>query len=169
MTRVETVTSEDAAAGPSSFVTSDRAIRLDDQCEAESFNEVLGPGACTSRNGGVDFDRFIALLTKTQSVGPWRITPSVLEVEEGETLPVMNMGSEAHTYTEVEEFGGGVEPALNELSGNPDVAPECAALASGDFIAPGQSVDHTFEEEGVERYQCCIHPWMRQIVRTKGR
>ena len=80
-----------------------------------------------------------------------------------------NVGGEVHTFTEVEEFGGGMVPSLNELSGLTDVAPECEAVAQSDFIPPGQSseADET-EEVGDEHYQCCIHPWMRTTVHVRG-
>ena len=46
-------------------------------------------------------------------------------------------------------------------TGVPNVAPECLNLAPGDFVAPGQTFTETEDEEGDEKYQCCIHPWMR--------
>ena len=66
-----------------------------------------------------------------------------------------------HTFTEVEEFGGGKIEVLNTLSGNPVPAPECQNLAPSDFIAPGASYTDEVEERGTDHYQCCIHPWMR--------
>lgn len=54
------------------------------------------------------------------------IVSTTLEVSEGTSLPVMNTGGELHTYTEVEDFGGGVVPMLNQLSGKTTVTPECA-------------------------------------------
>ena len=144
-----------------------QAIRLDDQCDAETFNAAVGAGTCVTPNGGVTFSKFVALLTQTQSVGAWRITPTVLDVEEGTTLPVLNAGGEVHTFTEVEEFGGGIIPFLNDLSGAGDITPECAFLHGSDGLQPGTTVQHTFDEEGVEKYQCCIHPWMRQVVHVR--
>ena len=83
----------------------------------------------------------------------------------GQTLAAVNRGGETHTFTEVEEFGGGIVPMLNDLAGVPDVAPECKQLAPGDFLAPGARSAETEEESAVEKYQCCIHPWMRAEVR----
>jgi plastocyanin len=79
---------------------------------------------------------------------------------------VVNTGGETHTYTEVDEFGGGVVPMLNQLSGNTTVAPECSNAAEFDSstVRSGQTVEHTFDARGTEKYQCCIHPWMRQTV-----
>jgi hypothetical protein len=74
-----------------------------------------------------------------------------------------------HTLTEVEEFGGGIVPLLNQLSGNNQVAPQCIALEADDFIPPGGfDADDEVEEAGTELYQCCIHPWMRTVVHGKA-
>jgi hypothetical protein len=77
-----------------------------------------------------------------------------------------NRGGEEHTSTEVDEYGGGVVQVLNELIGLTEVGPECAALGTtGGRIAPGASSSEKADEAGVEKYQCCIHPWMRTEVR----
>ena len=76
----------------------------------------------------------------------------------------VNRGGETHTFTEVDEFGGGIVPDLNERMGLTEVAPECNMLAPADFIPAGGSSSETEDEEGVEKYQCCIHPWMRAEV-----
>ena len=142
------------------------AIQLLDQCDPATFNAALGPGTCINRTFGMPFDQFTAELAQTGVVAAWRIDPAQLEVEDGTTITVVNLGGETHTFTEVEEFGGGVVPALNQAAGTPIVAPECLALVNTSYIAAGRSVLHTFEEdeEGDEKYQCCIHPWMRQTV-----
>lgn len=156
------------AAAPAFAVGSGPPVRLLDVCEPITFNAELGAGSCTRSSGGVTFERFIAILTQTGNIGSWRITPTVLSLREGATVPVTNVGGEAHTYTEVEEFGGGIVPQLNALTGNTTVAPECTMLGGSDFLPAGQTVNHTFDEIGEEKYQCCIHPWMRQVVRVQG-
>jgi len=65
----------------------------------------------------------------------------------------------------VDEFGGGIVDQLNQLSGLTTVARECTALKGPDFLAPGASSKEEEEDAGVEKYQCCIHPWMRAEVR----
>ena len=50
-----------------------------------------------------------------------------------------NRGGGVHTFTEVEEIGGGDVPQLNDVLGLTTVAPECNQLAGTDFIAPGAS------------------------------
>lgn len=151
---------------PQFALGSGQTVRLVDQCDEESFDAALDDeDACTrSAGGGITFDNFIHQLEQHGSVGAWRITPSMLTVHEGAVVTVSNVGGEDHTYTEVEEFGGGIVDILNQLSGNTVVAPECA---NAEIIEEGTSTTETFDEEGVEKYQCCIHPWMRQVVRVK--
>ena len=50
---------------------------------------------------------------------------------------------------------------------NTEVAPECRTLAADDFIPPGGTYSDEVEETGTERYQCCIHPWMRATVTAR--
>jgi hypothetical protein len=76
----------------------------------------------------------------------------------GQLLVATNRGGELHTFTEVDEFGGGIVADLNELTGRTDhVAPECTTLTGSDFVPPGGSTSEEEEEAGVEKYQC-LHP-----------
>ena len=143
----------------------ERTVSMMDACDPASFNAVLGEGACT-RSGGVTFDKFIALLEQNQKVGSWHNSPGQLNVQVGDLLVAINRGGEAHTFTEVEEFGGGIVPDLNVLSGNPVPAPECNP-ATITFIPPGGRFSESVEEEGDELYQCCLHPWMRTTVQAR--
>ena len=141
-----------------------KRIEIHDECEPHSFNAALGRGTC-ERRGTVIFNSFIEQLTKTKVANAWRFSPLNLEIKLGQSFSAFNVGGETHTFTEVEEFGGGIVPLLNQLSGNDHVAPECAALAPTDFLPKGaSSPPDTPEEAGVEKYQCCIHPWMRMTV-----
>lgn len=142
-----------------------RRILMLDVCEPDSFNAAIGPGTCVGRNGGLRFDAFIAMLQQQAKVPSWRFSPNTIHVPQELTLPIVNQGGEAHTFTEVEEFGGGIVPDLNELSGTPIPAPECLSLSGGDFVAPGAQTSHTFEKGEADKYQCCIHPWMRAVTR----
>lgn len=157
-----------SGGGPMSRVAggTNVTIGMFDNCDGDTFNANIGPGTCV-RNGGMKFDQFIAQLTRLGFVGPWHFSRPVANAKVGQTLMVTNHGGEAHTFTEVEEFGGGIVPDLNELSGNPTPAPECLSLAPGDFVAPGQVFTETEDEEGTEHYQCCIHPWMRLDLHVK--
>ena len=153
--------------GDVSFVsarTKEDAIVMLDECDPDSFDAVIGPGTCV-RNGGLSFDTFIALLQKHAQVPSWRFSPNTIHVPRELTLAILNKGGEAHTFTEVEEFGGGIIEDLNVLSGTPIPAPECLALTDTDFIPAGGQTSHTFEPGETDKYQCCIHPWMRAVTR----
>jgi len=134
-------------------------VDMRDACDPETFNAVLGAGACV-RNGGVTFENFLELLSRHHSVGAWNFTPRQAHIGVGDVLTALNKGGETHTFTEVEEFGGGIVADLNQRMGLTTVAPECNPLTLT-FIPAGGSSSETEDEEGVEKYQCCIHPWMR--------
>jgi plastocyanin/predicted small lipoprotein YifL len=145
-----------------------RRIEILDACDPESFNAAVGAGTCT-RSGGMSFSQFIDHLTKFGTVDAWRFAPLTIEARVGQRLLAINRGGEVHTFTEVEHFGGGIVPVLNQLTGNLEVAPECRTLAPEDFITPGGTdSDDTVEAPGTEKYQCCIHPWMRTTVNARG-
>jgi len=139
-------------------------VRIEDQCDANTFNTALGAGTCTT-NGSVTFAQFQAQLTATHSVAQWRFVPSVFSVNLGQTITATNYGGEVHTFTAVAVFGGGIVPELNTASGNLVEAPECKNLSTADNILPGTSFT-TLPTAilGTQRYQCCIHPWMRATV-----
>jgi plastocyanin len=140
------------------------AVSMQDQCDSASFNAVLGPGACT-RNGSTTFAQFMAELTATQSVAAWRFDPSAFTIQVGQGIAAMNNGGEAHTFTAVHQFGGGMVPELNAASGNPVMAPECGNLPATAIVSPGGTFTTSVATStGTAFYQCCIHPWMRSTV-----
>lgn len=144
---------------------SDHVVSMLDACDGPSF---AAQDVDCSHAAGMPFSQFIAQLQASGSVGAWHFAPSNLVLQLGQTYSAMNRGGEAHTFTEVAHFGGGIVPVLNDLSGNPIPAPECLALSPGDFIPPGGSSDtDTADHAGTELYQCCIHPWMRAVVTVK--
>ena|SRR5262245_56457683 len=78
---------------------------------------------------------------------------------------------EIHTFTEVEEFGGGFVPVLNDPPNSPAV-PECAVgfaniSVASTRIIQGSSLLVTDLQKGVHRFECCIHPWMRMEIEVK--
>ena len=155
-------------AGGVDAVQGDKKIRLLDDCEPTSFNQVLGDGACVG-NGHTTFDEFIAELAATQDAHQWRNQPSQMHVNVGRPTFIENVGGETHTFTPVAEFGGGFIDQLNGISGNPVPAPECLNLGSIVFIpAGGTEVGPTAGSSdlpvGTHRFQCCIHPWMRTVI-----
>jgi plastocyanin len=140
-----------------------------DECDPASFNAALGAGTCT-RNGSVTLAQFNAELTAQHSVAAWHFAPTTLTARVGDAITVTNRGGEVHTFTEVENFGGGIVPSLNTASGNPTEAPECGQLQAEDFIQAGTTVtDERETTAGTEKYQCCIHPWMRATVTVSAR
>ena len=141
-----------------------KTVRIMDECDPATFDAAIGrPGSCV-RNGGMKFDQFVSVLTHLQTVPAWKFAPDNVNIRVGDILSATNAGGEGHTFTEVEEFGGGVVDFLNALSGTPKKAPECVALALSDLVAPGATKSEVTDEAGDEKYQCCIHPWMRAVV-----
>jgi plastocyanin len=139
-------------------------VAIQDECDPASFNAALGAGACT-RQGSMTFSQFNAELNSTQQVAAWQFVPTNLTIRIGQSISAMNNGGEMHTFTEVAQFGGGIVPALNQASGNPVEAPECASVTAADMIVPGATFKTDAETSaGTELYQCCIHPWMRAVV-----
>ena len=141
-------------------------VNIQDNCDPQTFNVAIGPGTCVGP-GGMQFDQFISVLTKLGLVPSWLFAPKVVNAHRGESFFVINKGGEVHTFTEVEEFGGGIVASLNELANLPNVAPECLALGPDDFVAPGNTFEEDLEQDEAEKYQCCIHPWMRLTTRVK--
>ena len=139
-------------------------VSILDDCEPASFNFALGAGTCT-RQGNTTFSQFIAILEANLTVAAWQFDPAGLTVTVGGSITATNYGGEVHTFTRVNQFGGGINPALNTASGNLNEAPECRNITNADRIAPGG----TFTTDpvtiaGTHLYQCCIHPWMRETV-----
>jgi plastocyanin len=143
-------------------------VSVQDQCDPASFNAALGAGTCTGQ-GTTTFAQFNTELNSTHQVAAWRFVPTNLTIHVGQAITATNIGGEMHTFTEVEAFGGGIVPSLNQASGNTTVAPECQQLTAGDMIASGTTftadVATTVE---TEKYQCCIHPWMRAMVNVEN-
>jgi len=143
-----------------------RQILMMDACDPATFNENVEPGTCVDRHGGMKFDQFIAELTLTQKAGAWHFAPPNTTAREGQTLVATNNGGEIHTFTRVSQFGGGLVPDLNRLSGNLQVATECTQLDDDDFVPPGGTYEEEVGSEDTQLFECCIHPWMRTVVHT---
>ena len=157
-------------------------IHIRDYCDPASFNAAVGPDTCVrdTTNGAITFTGFLAELGADKSVGAWRFAPDQIRVSQGATLLVQNLGGETHTFTEVKRFGGGFLDFLNGPSGTPVPAPECAQVVDGTVVPQPPSDENIFlpaggnatvpiDEQGVTRYQCCIHPWMRITIHAKDK
>ena len=157
--------------GTAGLALADRAdgqtIGIYDSCDPATFNAVFNDPTICTRQGHVPFDRFIAELTQTQQAAQWHFAPKNVELSPDGSLFAFNKGGEVHTFTRVANFGGGILPLLNDLSGNTTVATECTTLEADDFVAPGGTYTAELNTDELQHFQCCIHPWMRANVRVK--
>ena len=127
------------------------------------------PGS-NSYGGDVSVAEFFALLTSPLAdaghvIGhpSWRNEPSYLSVKSGQQVRVTNRGGRAHTFTEVDSFGGGF---IDGLNGTMQKAPECENPNVLTFVPYGGSQTISGLTPGLHTFQCCIHPWMRGAVRV---
>jgi len=175
-------TSQTVNSGSSGSSSDSLVIRIRDKCDPATFNLAVGPGACVG-DGNVTFQAFIAELTEDKKVGAWRFNPDQTEAMPGQPAVVESRGGETHTFTKVAQFGGGVVLALNALSDNPEPRYECAdpkavgpapgvlAFAPGvvpigaGAVVPEPPLLKIGKHE--QKFQCCIHPWMRLTVTAK--
>jgi hypothetical protein len=101
--------------------SNDNNIAILDNCDAAdpTWTPV---GGCTLKphQGDVSRAEFGQLLFSPLGGGPtgvlighpsWRMEPSYLSTEQGETIRVKNEGGRPHTFTQVEDFGGGRVPS----------------------------------------------------------
>jgi hypothetical protein len=158
-------------------------VRMRDKCDPTTFNASVGPGTCIG-DGTITFAQFIKQVTSAKKAGSWHFDPAAGTVDEGTVLALENRGGETHTFTKVENFGGGFVAPLNALSGNPLPAAECATATLGGLIPKPASPANIFVGPGTTemgptaggpilprgtttKFQCCIHPWMRTELRTQ--
>jgi plastocyanin len=157
-------------------------VRVRDNCDRATFNAALqDPTACVG-DGNLTFERFLAELTEDQTVGAWKFNPDKTDARPADVFRVENRGGETHTFTKVQQFGGGFVDVLTGLSGNTNVRPECAQrLADGTLVPNNINPGINFVPaggiktvgpipagtRGEVKYQCCIHPWMRTTVNVR--
>jgi plastocyanin len=159
----------------------DARVALIDDCDPA--DPAWAPVGCLQKRGDVtaaEFNLFLRSPLYDNDGNPastagqflvghpsWRNEPSHLVVKEGERIHVANTGGRPHTFTKVAEFGGGRVPPLTVGT---QMAPECAAPPTGQTdpfqVAPGDKLRLKTTGEGIMRFQCCFHPWMRATVRV---
>ncbi|MDQ2980462.1 MAG: hypothetical protein M3R62_14730 [Acidobacteriota bacterium] len=145
-------------------------VAMRDDCDP-SDRAWTPTGGCTLKGGDVTSAEFGQFLFSTLShpdpgvIGhsAWRMDPTYLKTEAGETVKVKNLGGRGHTFTFVQNFGGGF---ITPLNGDMNEAPECGAAADH-ILPPGASQEVTGLTVGNHRFQCCIHPWMRILIKVK--
>jgi hypothetical protein len=157
--------------------SSTRPVAADDRGNKIAIRDDCDPsdpawnptGGCELKKGDVTFAEFNmeleSPLAPTSVIGheAWRNDPPYLEIKEGRPVMVRNRGGRVHTFTEVANFGGGKvpNPFLNK---GLVTAPECPG---SEDLEPGASGRIEDLAAGNHRFQCCIHPWMRAIVKVK--
>lgn len=159
------------AAAKAPHVTSDdrnddgNEIALLDDCDPR--DPTWAPtGGCKLAKGDVTRAEFNAFLNSPLSLSvvghqAWTIEPTYLKAQPNATVKVTNRGGRGHTFTEVTNFGGGRVPPLNQ---GLLPAKECATSSD---VAPGASIAVNGLSVGNHRFQCCIHPWMRAVIKVK--
>ena len=168
-----------ANSGPHDF-------RIRDDCDPTTFNAAFGNGTCAvDFDGDTTVDEFLEELGEDQEVGPWRFNPDEVTLDRGERTIMESRGGELHTFTKVVEFGGGIVPGLNDLSGATKFAPECGTPGMGETLgilaeesptnllvfagekSPGPRAGSAALPRGESRWQCCIHPGMRSTIKVR--
>ena len=158
-------------------------VGIRDACDPDSFNATVGPGTCIpGAHGTTRFNLFIAELQQDHIAGAWRFNPLLnttpnrfnlvtVSLTSGQPLSLQNFGGEVHTFTKVARYNGGVVPALNQLSGNPETAPECVQPETATNIIVEAGTTETGPIAGSAElpvgrthWECCIHPWMRMDI-----
>jgi plastocyanin len=146
-----------------------RFIAMRDDCDPRDVEGWRPTGGCTLKRGNVTFAEFLRetespLSTAVIGHQGWRNDPPYLVIKAGKMVRVRNEGGRTHTFTEVAEFGGGKipNPALNK---GLVTAPECPGSVD---IPPGESARISGLGVGNHRFECCIHPWMRAIIKVKA-
>jgi plastocyanin len=113
------------------------------------------------KDGSVTFDELVAQLIEKGEAPAWRFSPSHLKIDAGGTITARNRGGEAHSFTEVAQFGGGCVEEINEILGL-EAVDECQdPSVFGTIVPPRGSLTTDPLDEGVHRFQCIIHPWQR--------
>ncbi len=157
-----------------------REIEIHDDCQPASFNAAFGAGTCVGE-GRTTVGAFLAELTATKKAAAWKFDPSMLTIRGGRPVILENEGGETHTFTQVKMFGGGFIAGLNQLSGNPVPAQECATTLPDGSLAPtpasavnvyvAADKEAAFHTAGLKPgkylFECCIHPWMRVVLTVR--
>jgi plastocyanin len=143
-------------------------VLIKDDCDPATFNAAIGPGTCVG-NGRTTFQSFIAQLqanglVANRSAKGWKFVPGMFELDAGADIVARNKGGESHTFTEVQNFGGGCVAPLNAILHLTPV-PECSTGAFAATLIPaGGTRDVTGLAPGLHHFECLIHPWMRTDV-----
>jgi hypothetical protein len=158
-------------------------IGIHDACDPGTFTAAVGPGVCKpGAHGTTKINVFFAELQSDHMAGAWRFNPLLnatagtfalvtVTLANGQPTALKNTGGETHTFTQVATFGGGFIPILNQLSGNPNAAPECllpenptSRFVEAGTTEVGPMAGSAQMPVGTTNWQCCVHPWMRMHI-----
>jgi plastocyanin len=153
--------------------SNDNKIDIVDNCQpGDPGWDATGGCLLNGKQGDVPAGEFFGLLTSPLTIPPggflighpsWRNEPSHITTPSGKEVTITNRGGRAHTFTEVAQFGGGRVGLLNIGLTS---APECNPALTVD-LAAGASTTIAVTGEGLHKFQCCIHPWMRATIRVE--
>ena len=161
------------AAAVYDHTTGPREVVLRDDCDPNDPGWTP-TGGCTLPEGDVTLAEFNA--QRLSPLAPsvighlaWWFDPNYLKVKAGKKISIRNDGGRTHTFTEVANFGGGRVPPLNASQpGVPPLTPAPECLAAGVVNLPGGATDTVDGlAPGDHRFQCCIHPWMRTLIKVQ--
>lgn len=167
---VQAATTEVAARNEDEY--GKREIVLRDDCDPTDLGWAP-TGGCNRPEGDVTLAEFNAL--RLSPLAPsvvghpaWWFDPNYLQVTSGQRVKIENEGGRVHTFTEVANFGGGRVPPLNASQpGIPSLTPAPECLAAGVVDIPGGGKDVVDGlAPGNHKFQCCIHPWMRTMIKV---
>jgi plastocyanin len=146
-------------------------VLLEDDCEPNTFNAAgqafFQQDLCEEDfEGSVTFGDYLDALVLVGGHEAWRFNPNHATIRQGESLKAINTGGEGHSFTEVEDFGGGVIPEFNELLGGLEPVPEAQdpEIFGPTILAPGDSLTVTDLEAGTHRFMCVFHPWQQSVI-----
>lgn len=155
-------------AAPAAGASGRTEVQTQDRCDPVTFAAVVGPDGCVpTRRGTVTLDEFLDELNPVDGGhDAWRNSREETHIDHGDALHVRNTGGEAHSFTEVANFGRGFVPELNvALPDGTDAVPLEDPFAT--ILPPGGSRQIHGLSPGEHLFECLIHPWMRTTVEVR--
>jgi plastocyanin len=148
-------------------------VLLEDDCDPLTFNTagqaLFQQNLCEEDfDGSVTFGEFLDALVLDGGHDAWKFNPNHATISQGESLKAINTGGESHSFTEVEDFGGGIIPQINQMLGGLEPVPEAQDpnIFGPTIIAPGDSLTVTDLNVGTHRFMCVLHPWQRSVIKV---
>jgi hypothetical protein len=141
-------------------------VEARDDCDPATFAADPAQVPCNRTQAGVPFDKFVATVQKRGSHPAWKFANDHATIHSGDSLLVKINGGGFHSFSEVQNFGGGCVPFFDQLTGLTPV-PECSDIL-GNFILkavtpgfqPQLAVPASALPVGTHKFQCLAHPWM---------